>query len=170
MSNLRIGQILRFIVLVFLQIGLFNRIHLGGYAIPLLYIYYIIKMPLDTNRSAVLILSASMGLCIDIFNYTLGLNMLSCTVIGFLRYFLLKLFSPRDVFEFCIPSIHSFGKTLFFQYSSIVILLHQIVLFTTESLSTSSLSNLFLNIAGSSILTTAIIYIFENINLGNSKK
>jgi hypothetical protein len=151
-------------------VWLFDKVHLFGYAIPLLYIHFIIKLPVNTNRNVVLLLSALMGLCIDLFEYTLGLNMLSCLAIGFSRYYLLKLFAPRDLFESDGPAIRSFGKALFFRYLASMVFLHQVVLFTTESLSLFDSSRLLFHILGSSVLTVSILYAFESINFGDSKK
>jgi len=170
MSDWRIKQIGLFILLVFLQVVLLNKIHLFGYAVPLLYIYFILRFPVNANRNVVLLLSAVMGLTLDLFGYTLGLNLLACTVVGFMRYYLLKLFAPKDLFASDEPSIRSFGKNLYFRYLSSMVLLHQIVLFSAESVSLLDPLRLFFRIVGSSIITIAILYAYENINFEGHRK
>ena len=170
MSNFWVRQILLFILLVFLQVMLFNKIHLFGFATPLLYIYFAIKLPIDMSRNAVVALAALMGLLIDIFSYTLGLNMLAMTVMGFSRFYLLKLFGPRDVFEANVPSFSTFGKPLFLRYTASMTLCHHIILFTTESLSLFDPLMLLLRIVGSFILTMILIFAFEIINFDFLKK
>jgi rod shape-determining protein MreD len=166
MSSTSVKQIGLFILLVFLQVVLFDKIHLFGYATPLLYVYFILKLPADMNRNWIMILSALMGLCIDLFNYTLGLNMLACVVAGFMRYYSLKLFAPRDIFTTYIPSFATFGKWLFIRYAGLVVLLHQFVLFVVESLSLFDPLLLLYRIVGSFILTMFLIFSFERISLG----
>jgi rod shape-determining protein MreD len=170
MSSSGIRQILLFILLVFLQVWLFNRIHLWGYATPLLYIYFILKLPGDMNRNLVMILSALIGLCVDLFEYTLGLNMLACVVIGFMRYYFLKLFAPRDIFESLIPSFNSFGQSLFLRYAVAMTFLFLVILVVVESLSLFDPLTLTFRIAGSFILTMLLIYAFESINSGVLRK
>jgi rod shape-determining protein MreD len=170
MSSSGIKQVLLFILLVFLQVWLFNKIHLMGYATPLLYIYFIIKLPGDMNRNMVMILSAFIGLCVDLFEYTLGLNMLACVVAGFVRYYFLKLFAPRDIFESLVPSFDSFGRALFLRYAGTVTFLFLMILFITESLSLFDPLTLIFRIAGSFILTMLLIFAFESINSGVSRK
>jgi len=170
MSSTGIRQILLFILLVFLQVGLFDKIHLFGYATPLLYVYFIIKLPAEMNRNLVLLLSALTGLCVDLFSYTLGLNMLACVVVGFMRHYFLSLFAPRDIFESYIPSFNSFGKGLFFRYAVFIVFLHQIILFVTESLSLFDPLILTFRIVGSFTLTMFLIFIFESVNLRGLKK
>jgi rod shape-determining protein MreD len=164
MSNSGLKQIGLFILLVFLQVGLFNRIHLLGYATPLAYIYFIIKLTGDMNRNVVMLLSALIGLTVDLFEYTLGLNMLACLIIGFFRYYLLNLFAPRDIFESYIPSFNTFGQGLFLRYAGFMVLLFAVVLFITEAFSLFDPLTLLYRIVGSFSLTFLLIYAFENMN------
>lgn len=169
MGNNWIKLIGLFFLLLFLQIWLFNKIHFGGYAVPIVYIYLIIKLPVDLNRNMVLLIAAFLGFLLDLLGYTLGLNMLACVVAGFLRYYLLKLFTPRDMIESLLPSFSSFGKGLFLRYAAFVVLIHHIVLFTVEYYSLFDPVNLVLCIAGSFILTMFLIFGFESINNSGSK-
>ncbi|MCC8147330.1 MAG: rod shape-determining protein MreD [Bacteroidales bacterium] len=170
MGNTWLKLILLFVLLFFLQVWLFNKIHLFGYATPLLYIYLILKLPVDMNRNVVVVIAALTGLLIDVFSYTLGMHMLATVVAGFMRYYLLKIFTPRDMFESVLPSFSSFGYSLFLRYAGFVVLIHHILLFSIESLSLFDPVNLILRIVGSFILTMFLIFAFESINLGSFKK
>ena len=170
MSNTAIGRFFLFILLVLLQITLFDKIYLFGYATPLLYIYFIIKLPGNINRNLILFLSAILGLCIDWFNCTLGMNMLACVSIGFCRLFFLNWQAPRDLFEDYIPSVYSFGMWPFLRYVFIMTVFHHTILFTSEALSLFDPFALFFRIAGSVILTILLIFACESINIGVSKK
>jgi len=154
-----------FMLLVFLQIWLFDNIHLFGFATPLLYIYFLIKLPININRNAVILLSAFLGFIIDIFGGTLGLSMTALTIVGFFRYYLLKLFAPRDVFGDYSPSFGSFGKYFFLRYAGIMVLIHVFLLYTIESFSLCSPWVLLLRIASSFTLTFLLVFAFESLNL-----
>lgn len=170
MSSNWIKLIGLFVLLVLLQIGLFDKIHLAGYATPLLYIYFIIKLPIDMNRNTVLLLSALMGLVIDLSGYTLGLHMLACTVTGFFRFPILKLFTPRDLFESVMPSFSSFGAGLFIRYSATLTIIHMVVLYGIEALTLFDPVYLLLCIAGSFIITFILILACESLNLNSLRK
>ncbi|MDR0541405.1 MAG: rod shape-determining protein MreD [Dysgonamonadaceae bacterium] len=170
MLNAAIRQILLFILLILLQIMLFDKIHLFRVATPMLYIYFILKLPGRMNRNMVLFVSAFLGLCIDLFNHTMGMNMLACTIMGFFRYSLLDLFAPRDLFEGYSPSFRSFGMGAFLRYALVVALLHHFILFTAESLSFFDPLALIFRITGSVILTILLIFAFESIHFDTSKK
>ena len=164
MGNTWWRQIGLFILLIFLQILLFNKIHLLGYATPLPYIYILLKLPIGMNRNAVVLIAAFIGLVLDLFNYTLGLHMLACTIVGFLRYYLLKIFTPRDILDSASPSFATFDKGLFLRYAGIFTVIHHFVLFTTEYFSFVDPLSLVFRIAGSFVLTFILIYAFESVN------
>lgn len=170
MGNTGVKLILLFILLFFLQIWLFDKIHLLGIATPLLYVYLIVKLPVEMNRNVVILIAALLGLLIDLFNHTLGLHTMACVVAGFMRYYLLKVFTPRDIFESVSPAFTTFGKSLFLRYAGFVTLIHHIVLFTAESFSLFDPINLVLRVIGSFILTLFFIFVLESIKLGPSKK
>jgi len=170
MKNVSVQLALLFIFLVFLQVWLFNSIHLFGYATPLLYIYFLIKLPIRMNRNVVILLSALLGFAVDIFGSTLGLSMTVMILLGFLRYYLLKLFAPRDVFEDYLPSFTIFGKFLFMRYAGTIVLIQLFLLYAIESFSLFNPLALFLRITGSFILTFLLIFAFESISLDLFKK
>jgi rod shape-determining protein MreD len=170
MSKTTIQRILLFILLILLQIWLFNNIHLFGVATPFVYLYFTLKLPVKMDRNVVLLLSALMGLIIDIFGSTLGLNMFVMVIIGFLRFYLLKLFAPRDVFEDYVPSFETLGNFMFVRYVGTLTLIHVVILHLMESFTLFDPVNLGLRIMGSFILTVVFICAFESINIRGFKK
>jgi ABC-type Co2+ transport system permease subunit len=112
-----------------------------------------------------MLLSALLGLIIDIFGSTLGLNMFVMVVCGFLHYYLVKLFAPRDLADNCIPSFEAFGKFLFLRYTGVVALIQISLLYSIESLSLFNPDLLFLRIASSFTLTFLLIFAFESLNI-----
>ncbi len=152
--------ILFFIMLVLLQVWIFNKIHLFGVATPLLYVYFILKLSSGMNRNAVVIWAFILGLAIDILNNTPGLNALATTIIGFVRYYLLNLMSSRDE-DIFIPSLKTMGFPVFLRYSAILVFLHHIILFSIEAFSVLSPITLCLKITGSALLTLTLIFAVE---------
>jgi len=159
-----------FFLLFFLQIWLFDNIRLFGVATPILYVYFLIKLPGRMNRNVVMLLSVLLGFFVDVFGGTLGLSMTAMTITSFLRHYLLKIFAPEDVFEDYLPSFSAFGKYLFMQYAGIATFIHIALIFVLESLSLFNPLLLLLRIAGSFILTILLIFAFESINFSGFKK
>ena len=159
-----------FLVLVILQIWILNRIHLFGYATPFFYIYFIIKLPADMGRNSLLFVACLLGLSIDFFSYTMGFNMLACTIMGFSRYYILNVFVPRDMTDSFVPSVDSFGLSLFIRYTTVLVVVHHIIFFIAESFSFLDVTTILLKIAGSSILSLVLIFGVEQLKLDFLKK
>jgi len=170
MKKISFRLILLFILLVFLQVWLFGNIHLFGFATPLLYIYFLIKLPINMNRNTVVGLSALLGFIIDIFSGTLGLTMLVMVIVGFLRYYLLKLFAPRDVFDDSMPSFSTLGKLMFIRYAGVISFIHILLLYLIESFSLFTPLPLFLRVISSFTLTILLIFAFESVDIDILKK
>lgn len=158
-----IGFIIFFFLLVVLQVLVFDKIHLFGYATPLLSVYFLIKLPAEINRSISLLLAAALGLTIDFFAGTLGFNLLACVVLAFLRPAILNFYAPRDHFDNYIPSFDSLNPRMMILYTFFMTFLHHALIFSIESLSVFHLLDLVLRIATSVILTALIILACESL-------
>jgi rod shape-determining protein MreD len=165
MNKVTIQRSLQFILLVLLQVWLFNNIHLFGVATPFVYLYFILKLPVKMNRNKVLLLSALTGFTIDLFGSTLGLNMSVMVIVGFLRFYLLMLFAPKDIYEDYIPSFETLENFMFLRYTGAMILIHITLLHVIESFTLFNFLNLMLRILSSFILTALLIYSIEGINI-----
>lgn len=84
-SRLIIQNAGRFVLLMLLQLLVFNNIYLGGYINPCLYVLFIAMLPTDTGRIPMMLIAFGTGLCIDLSTNMLGFHTFACTVVGFVR-------------------------------------------------------------------------------------
>lgn len=165
-----VKQIWLFALLILLQVYIFNEIHIMGVITPLVYIYFILKLPTGMNRNAVLLLSFLSGFIIDSFEYTYGLHTLATTTIGFLRFYGLKIFSPRDMPDSYIPSSTTIGIGYYLRYIFSLVMIHHALFFSIETFSIVDFPFLLLKIFGSTALTVVIIFIFDGFRFETVKK
>ena len=148
--------IFRFIFLVLLQGLLLNNIQLFGYVNPYFYIVFLITLPCNTSRELVLLIGFLLGLSVDIFGNTFGIHAFATTFVGFSRYFLLKIFEPRNNYEDIVPSIQTFGLGAFFRYSLFMVLIHHTILFLIDYFSFAAIGIILLRILLSSAFTLGL--------------
>ena len=55
---------LLFVIVVLLQIFLFNNLNLSVYVNPLVYIAFVVMLPMEINRAALLLLGFLLGGCL----------------------------------------------------------------------------------------------------------
>ncbi len=149
------------VALVLLQVLILNNLHIGGYATPFLYLYLILKFEADVPANRLMLWAFCLGIIVDIFSDTPGLNAASTVLIAFIRPTLLRLFVPRDLQDTFIPSIRSMGITSFLKYTITAILVHHTVLLSLEAFSFAHLPALLIRITSSTLFTMLCVLAIE---------
>lgn len=155
-------NILRFFFLIFFQVLILNNINLGGYINPLFYIYFILLLPFLIPRWLLLLLAFFLGMGVDLFTNTPGLNAASCVVMAFFRPFIITIISsgPESLIGES-PSIKNQGLKWFLFYSMILVLIHHTFLFYLEIFRFEEFFFTLLRVLLSSLFTLVLIFLSE---------
>lgn len=163
--------ILLYVIMVLAQVIVFNHICLFGYAVPLVFIYLIIKLPMTLSTNWTLTVSFLLGLTIDIFSDTQGMNSLACTLIGALRKPVLRLYFPReDEMTNPQPSTRSLGLSVYLKYVFSISFIYCSLFFLIESFSLFNPVRLLIKIASSTLLTFIIIIAIDSLTSNRREK
>lgn len=126
-------NIVRFIVLIAVQIFILNNVQLSGYINPYLYILFILILPFETPKWLLLFLSFFVGLTVDLFVHTPGMHAAACVLMAYLRPLVLStVVAKRDYEPGIQPLIQDMGLTWFLSYAGILTLAHHTLLFFVE--------------------------------------
>jgi rod shape-determining protein MreD len=162
---LRFGLI--FILLLLLQVLLFNNIQFSGYVNPYVYIMFILLLPIEIPAWLLLIISFFTGLIIDFFAGTPGMHTSATVLAGFVRPFILRIISPRDGYEpGADPSILIYGFKWFLIYTSIIVIIHHTALFYLEVFRFTDFFRTLLRVLLSSLFSITFIVLLEYIRKG----
>lgn len=154
--------IFRFVILILLQLFVFNNIHLSGFTVPYIYVLFILLMPFETPGWLLLVAGFFTGLIIDIFMDTIGMHTIACTSMAFLRPVVLKIISPREGYESgTAPSVAYYGVLWFIKYAAILIFAHHLILFYTEVFHFGSFFITFIRVILSSVITLLLIVLSQ---------
>ena len=159
-------QIIRFVVLVLLQVLVINHIRLGGYVHPYIYLIFIMLLPFNTPKWQLLVLGFVLGLTVDLFTGTPGLHAGATTLMAFCRPSIIKLVTGNQKFEnITEPNLGQLGGIWFLRYVLCMVLIHHFALFLLESFSFrligQVLLRLLLSVPVSVFLIMMILYIFK---------
>ncbi len=164
-SILRFGLI--FILLILLQVIVFNNIQFSGYINPYVYIMFILLLPVEIPSWLLLIISFLTGLIIDLFSGSPGMHTSASVLAGFVRPYVLRLVSPRDGYEAgSNPSMMIYGFKWFFIYSLSVVLVHHIALFYLEVFRFAEFFRTMLRVLLSTLFSMAFILLIEYYRRG----
>lgn len=171
MAKTIIQFIALFIVLVLAQVLIFNHLFLFNTALPLAFIYFIMRLPVTMSAISVMSLAFLLGLTIDIFSDTAGMNALACTILAVTRIPVLHLYAPReDDVNNLEPSIKTLGVATYTKYALSISLIYCTLFFLIESFSFFNPMRLVLRIAGSTLLTFIIIMCIDCLINQRSEK
>lgn len=156
--------------LVALQVLFLDRIALFGYVTPLFYIWMIARFDTSMSRNAILLWSFFLGLAIDMFSGTPGLNAASATLVAMFQPQILKLFVLLDRTESLKPCSASMGGGRFMGYLSLIILLHHTVYFFLRSIPLADWHTLLIKIVLSGFLTFVMMLVAEYSGARSNKR
>lgn len=160
-----------FIALVISQAVIFDNLVLFNSAVALVFIYLIIELPMTLSTNAVLSVSFLLGLSVDIFQDTPGLNALTCTVIGFLRRPVFYLYVPNDEdFSSRRLCINTLGAATYLKYMLTLVILYCLIYFTVEAINYFDFKRLLFRIFSSAIYTIVVLYAIDSLTLARREK
>jgi len=153
-------HIIRFVLLILLQVIILNKVNLHGYIDPYLYVLFILLLPFETPRWLLLILGFFTGGMIDIFSNTGGIHAAATTLLAFARPGIIRLVSKKTEFEAnSKPCISDMGKRWFYLYALYLIAIHHATLFTLEVFRLNEPVELIYRILFSTVATLALVLI-----------
>ena len=147
-----------FLALVVLQL-VCNRIVLFNVAMPVVFIYLILRLPVNLHGGWVLTIAFFSGLIIDIFNNTRGMNALACTILAAIRRPVFNAFVSRENdMNVPIPSVDSMGIGDYFKYMATLVSVYCTLIFLIQAFSLHNILLTLARIAASSVLSVIIIF------------
>jgi rod shape-determining protein MreD len=151
-----------FLLLVLAQVLVFNHIRMFGYAMPLLYAYFIITMRRGYPRWATLLWGFGLGLTIDVFSNTPGAAAAALTLVGLLQPYLIELFVSREAAPNLPVSLAALGWGKFLTLASFLLFVHCAVFFSLEMFTFVDWLSWTFCVFGSTLLTLVLFLGIES--------
>ena len=150
-------QIGRYIVIMLLQVLLFDQLQLWGVCHPYIYILCLLMMPITLHPSMDMIIGAAAGLIMDTFSNSLGVHMAACIFLMFIRPYLIGVIvNDKDRLNEQL-TLHTLGLEALIKYVVIMVLIHHLTVFFLAAWSWAHIGFVLLETLVSSILTILII-------------
>nr|WP_315154338.1 rod shape-determining protein MreD [uncultured Flavobacterium sp.] len=132
MNSTLIVNIFRFILLLAIQVVVFNNMNFYGFISPFPYILFIILYPVNGNKTSLIISSFVLGLLLDMFTNSGGVHATACLILAYFRPYIFK-FSFGLSYEYQTVKLNDVVTPERFSFLLIATLLHHIILFTLEA-------------------------------------
>lgn len=159
------------ILLVMAQVLVLNHICLFNVAVPMVFIYIIIRLPITLGANWAMTIGFILGLVVDIFSDTYGMNALACTILAVMRRPVLHLYVSREEeLPRPEPSIYSLGTTAYLKYLLTMTLVYCTLIFLIESFTFFNPLRLVLLIVCSTLLSVLLMAGIDSLLTPRSEK
>ena len=150
-------QIGRYVVVMLLQVLLFDQLQLWGICHPYIYILCLLMMPITLPHNVDMLIGALVGLVMDVFCNSLGVHTAACILVMFVRPYLIgALVNDKDRLTEQI-SLRSIGMEAILRYVVIMVIIHHLTVFALAAWSWSHIGFVLLETLVSSLITSLII-------------
>jgi hypothetical protein len=134
-SSLTINNVVRFFVLLLVQVLILQNINVSTYINIFIYPMFILLLPVRTPHWLVIFLAFLLGLFIDIFYTTYGMHAAVSTFTAYLRGLVMRIIQPRGGYTTDrTPNRRMLGDTWYIQYAALFLSIHILVLIIIEHL------------------------------------
>ncbi len=171
MSNL-LKNSLRFALFILLQVFLLDKIPpINEFIVPILYFLFILWLPFNISKTQLLLLGFLFGFVLDIFTKSPGLHASACTLIAYIRPFIIHLLMPKETYEtnYIEPSIISMGFLPYMIYVFTLTIMHHFYLILLEWISFGDFVFFIGKLIASTGISMLLILITEMLSPRNIK-
>jgi rod shape-determining protein MreD len=150
-------QIGRYLLIMVLQVLLFDQLQLWGACHPYIYVLCLLMMPITLPHSADMLIGAFAGFIMDIFCNSLGVHMAACILLMYIRPYLIGVIvNDKDRLNEQI-SLHAIGMEALLKYTVIMVLIHHLTVFSLAAWSWSHMGFVLLETIVSSTITILLV-------------
>lgn len=148
------------------QVVIFDHLVLFNCAIPFVFVYIILALPVTLSTNWSTLTGFIVGLTVDAFANTYGINALACTILAFARKPILHLYLQRDDdLGGESISLRTAGTAVYLKYAATMIPLYCTLALTIEAFGFFNFWRLLLRIVASSAYTMLIVYAIDSLSL-----
>lgn len=137
MNSTVLVNIIRFIILVLIQVMLLRSIDFGEYGYYLKIFIYplaLLMLPLKMQTWATLLIAFFTGLTVDMFYDSAGMHAGACVAMMFARPLIINLLEPRGGYENNpLPNKDKLGTSWFIQYIACCFVIFMVIFFIYET-------------------------------------
>lgn len=162
MGKIIIVNIIRFIVVILLQVVLFKNMGYYNMATAYPYIFFIFLLPIGLPNLLLFVISFLTGLTIDAFYDSVGVHAAACVGLALFRIFFHQITVEVDMKDsFHTPSLGGMGFKWFLSYAFFGTFVHHFFLFLIETFTFSNFLYTLASIVLSSIFTTCVLMLMS---------
>lgn len=158
-----IREIGRLLLILVLQVLLFNHMHIAIWGFPMVYILFLINLSPRLPKWAELFIGSAIGIIMDIWYSSLGIHMAACVTIAFVRPLLLaNMVQDIERIKDNVKGI-TIGTLEYAKIVVILTIIHHFIVFALEAWNWSQWWIILLQTLISSAMTIIILLGYDRL-------
>ncbi|MDR0207363.1 MAG: rod shape-determining protein MreD [Bacteroidales bacterium] len=160
----------RFIILILLQVFVFNYVQWFGFMNPFVYLLFLILLPAEIPKTFQYIIAFIAGFIVDAFLRTYGIQSFACVFAIYLRPYIILILNglkPLDAGVRPLPGVKPFNWILV--YTLLFVFVHQITVTILETFQWAQWLRIFWTSLVNTLFTSFIILCLEYIFYSDRK-
>ena len=163
-------HIVRFVILVAVQVLILNNVQINGYLNPYVYILFIMLLPPKLPNVLVLGLAFVLGFTIDVFGDSYGIHTAACVLLAYVRPGVLSLVSIKGGEDLEAIGVKQLRFGRFFTYSGILCFIHHFTLFYLEAFRLNEFIDTLIRALFSTAISLLLILMIESLRSNPQKR
>ena len=160
-------------ICVLLQIVFFDHFHVMGYGAPLIYALFLFDYRSGDNVICSMLWGAFLGIVIDMFHGTIGMNMMAMVFVMFIRKSVFDCFVGEKKEIGYMASIDSLGLMVYLQIVLVITFVYCFCVLLLEYMDLEYITQVLWKALASCLSTTAFILFYnvlKNRHRGHTRK
>lgn len=157
-------NIVRFVLFIGVQVFVLDKLPpLHRFVSPYLYFLFLLWLPFRLPRMGLTLIGFVFGFILDGFTNTPGLHAACCTLIAYLRPFLINILMPKEAGEIghAEPSAKSMGLLPYSVYAAILTLVHHMLLVFLEWIQFGDFTYFLFKVLATTLVSILLIAVTE---------
>ena len=164
-ANFQYKWLIAVVLSIVVQLLFLRDLALFYYGFCFIYLWEIIKAPINTPPAYLILGGFALGWLLDIFYNTHGMHAFACVLVAWLRPVFFRILTPANGYdERSSISLHEMKWLWFFSYLFLMLMSHHLLLFLVEAGDWSLIGYSLLKALASTILGMSVFGILEFFN------
>jgi rod shape-determining protein MreD len=155
-------NVVRFTLLVLVQVLVFNRLNFFGFINPMVYILFLYWYPIKENRAVFIGLSFLLGFFIDFLSDTMAIHAASTVTIAYLRPAIMRFVFGVN-YEFQSFRLGNATKAQQITFLALLIIVHHMVFFALEIFSLANILLILKKVLAIGLSTLVLCLLFSSL-------
>jgi hypothetical protein len=160
-SKLVFINIVRWLLLLFIQVFLLRNMGFYNLATPFVYVLFLLLLPFRTPNLLLYLIAFVTGITLDAFYDTIGVHIAASVTLIYVRILFISVSVNRDGFDEPEPTLGNMGFKWFSLYALLCIFAHHLVLYLLEAFKLTELSYTLMRCLFSGLLTMLTVLLIE---------